>query len=229
MKARHSSWPKRNRPLLRRAGGASADPSTPPDYYDEFRPEPPYKVDERVWVQEGGGVFACDSPRLMLEMIDLFERAGLPGVIRDYLGEPIAVSAQKCTLRKAQPEIAGAWHQDGRFLPDARAVNVWLSLSHCGEDAPGLDLVPRRIDHLLESGVVNPAFEIMISDELVRETAGDAGVIRPVFAPGDALLFDELFLHQTGSDPAMPNPRYAVESWFFGTSAFPSEYAPLAI
>ena len=39
--------------------------------------------------------------------------------------------------------------------------------------------------------------------------AGDVGIVRPIFDPGDALLFDHLFLHQTGSDPSMPNPRYA--------------------
>ena len=52
---------------------------------------------------------------------------------------------------------------------------------------------------------------------------------RPIFEPGDAIFFDELFLHQTGSDPAMPRPRYAVENWFFGGSSFPAEYAPVAV
>ena len=53
--------------------------------------------------------------------------------------------------------------------------------------------------------------------------------MRPIFEPGDALFFDELFLHQTGSDPSMPNPRFAIESWFFGASAFPGDYAPVAV
>ena len=55
-----------------------------------------------------------------------------------------------------------------------------------------------------------------------REAAGDLAILRPIFEPGDALFFDEMFLHQTGSDPSMPNPRFAVESWFFGGSAFPA-------
>ena len=54
------------------------------------------------------------------------------------------------------------------------------------------------------------------------------GITRPVFKPGDALLFDDLFLHQTGSDPSMSKPRYAIESWFFGPSAFPQDYVPIA-
>ncbi len=35
---------------------------------------------------------------------------------------------------------------------DVRTVNVWITLSPCGLDAPGLDVVPRRIDHLVETG-----------------------------------------------------------------------------
>ena len=42
-------------------------------------------------------------------------------------------------------------------------------------------------------------------------------------------LFDELFLHKTGSYPQMPKPRYAIESWFFGRSGFSQEYAPIAV
>ena len=53
--------------------------------------------------------------------------------------------------------------------------------------------------------------------------------MRPIFEPGDALFFDELFLHQTGSDPAMPKPRFAIENWFFGASGFPAEWSPLAV
>ena len=62
---------------------------------------------------------------------------------------------------------------------------------------------------------------------MAEEAAGEVGIERPIFDPGDALLFDELFLHQTASDPSMPNNRYAVEAWFFGPSAFPNGYVPI--
>jgi hypothetical protein len=42
------------------------------------------------------------------------------------------------------------------------------------------------------------------------------------------MLFDDRFLHRTGSNPAMTKPRYAIESWFFGASGFPADYAPIA-
>jgi hypothetical protein len=67
------------------------------------------------------------------------------------------------------------------------------------------------------------------SDRVVEEAAGDKGILRPIFEPGDALFFDELFMHKTGSDPSMPKPRFAIENWFFGGSAFPTEYVPLAV
>jgi hypothetical protein len=161
-------------------------------------------------------------------MLDAFERIGLDRVISGYLGEPAAVSAEKCTLRKADPSVGGAWHQDGNFMGDVRALNVWLSLSRCGDVAPGLDVVPKRVDHLLEAGTDGAPLSYVISPAKVEAEAGEVGIIRPVFEPGDVLLFDDLFLHQTGSDPSMPNPRYAIESWFFGASGFPADYAPLA-
>ncbi len=150
-------------------------------------------------------------------------------MIAEYLGEPPAVSAQKSTLRKASPGTPGAWHQDGRFLGEVRAMNVWLSLSHCGDTAPGLDLVPRRLEDFVATGTDGTFLETQVSAAVAEEAAGDAGILRPIFEPGDALLFDELFLHQTASDPSMPDDRYAIESWFFGPSSFPDGYVPLAV
>src|SRR5215207_3744015 len=205
------------------AGTAAAE-----GYYEEFTPEAPFEVASvRPWIREGGGILAADSPKLACQMLDLFERAGLPPLVEGYLGEPPLLSVQKTTLRKAEPSVGGAWHQDGAFMGDARALNLWLSLSRCGDEAPGLDLVPRRLDEIVvEHGSM---LDVELTRAKAREAAGDLAILRPIFEPGDALFFDEMFLHQTGSDPSMPNPRFAIESWFFGGSAFPADYAPLAV
>ncbi len=198
-------------------------------YYEEFHPDPPFPgLTERPWVEEAGGVLAADSPKLMFEMLDTFERVGLRRVIDGYLGEPPALSLQKCTLRKADPKVAGGWHQDGAFLGDVRALNVWVALSHCGDVAPGLDIVPRRIDHLVPTGTEGAILDWAVSPAVAEEAAGEAGIVRPIYEPGDVMLFDDLFLHQTGTDPGMPNPRFAIESWFFGPSGFPGDYVPLS-
>ena len=204
--------------------GNSADSSL----YDEFSPLPGFAaLEERPWIAQGGGVLAVDSPELLEAMLSAFERIGLTEVISEYLGEPALFSAQKCTLRKADPSVGGAWHQDGNFMGDVRALNVWLSLSRCGDLSPGLDIVPRRIEELVEAGTDGAPLSYVISQAKVEEVAGETPIVRPIFEPGDILLFDDLFLHQTGSDPMMPNPRYAIESWFFGASGFPDDYAPL--
>lgn len=197
-------------------------------YYSEMTPEPPFEIGGRNWIEEGGGVLAADSPRLMFDMLEAFEEAGLGPVIEGYLGERPAISAQKCTLRKATPDVGGAWHQDGKFLGDVRSLNVWLSLSRCGDVAPSMDVIPKRLEEFAATGTEGTFLDYQVSQQVAEEVAGEAGIVRPIFDPGDALLFDHLFLHQTGSDPSMPNPRYAIESWFFGPSAYPEEYAPIA-
>jgi hypothetical protein len=182
---------------------------------------------EREWVTDGG-LWPADSPKLMFEMLEAFERNGLRQVIHDYLQEIPAISIQKCTLRKVEPDSGSGWHQDGAFLGDVRALNVWLSLSRCGDLAPGLDIVPKRLDEIVPTGTEGAIFDWSVSPTVVEEVAAPEGVVRPIFEPGDVLLFDEMNLHSTAADPSMPNPRYAIESWFFGLSGFPAEYVPLA-
>ncbi len=138
-------------PSARRRGGAPEGG----EHYVQFEPQLGFGIIERPWIEEGGGALAVDSPKLMSEMLSTFDRVGLRDLIRGYLGEPIAISAQKCTLRKAEPSVRGAWHQDGSFMrasnaaeeadgtSSTRAFNVWLSLTRCGEEAPGLDIVPQ--------------------------------------------------------------------------------------
>ncbi len=172
-------------------------------------------------------MLAADSPRLTYEMLELFAAAGLPRLVGRYLGEPPLLSVHKTTLRKADPAVGGAWHQDGAFMGDVKALNLWLSLSRCGDEAPGLDIVPRRVDRIVIDH--DAMLDVELTRTKAREAAGDVPILRPIFEPGDALFFDELFLHQTASDPSMPNPRYAIESWFFGGSAFPADYAPVAV
>jgi hypothetical protein len=201
-----------------------------PGYYEEFAPHARYgPVVGRGWIEQGGGLLAADAPLLNFEMLRMFREANLPALVSDYLGEPALISVHKTTLRKADPAVPGAWHQDGFFMGDVRSLNMWLSLSRCGDVAPGLDLLPKRLEHYLATNTEEAALDYTISQRKVEEAAAGSGVIRPIFEPGDALFFDELFLHQTGSDPAMPNPRYAIENWFFGGSRFPEEYAPIAI
>ncbi len=206
-------------------GEAAAD-----GYYEEFTPHErfdPYLG--RPWIKMGGGVYAADSPKLSFQMSEMLHDAGVAELVSGYLGEPALMSVHKSTLRKADPSVPGAWHQDGAFMGPVRALNLWLSLSHCGDVAPGLDIVPVRLEDYVTTKTEEATLDMQVSQKRAEAAAGERGVLRPVFEPGDALLFDELFLHQTGSDPAMPESRYALECWFFGGSKFPAAYAPMAV
>jgi hypothetical protein len=210
----------------RHDGGQPHDPA----YYSEFVPDRRSGGEmARPWVKQGGGVLFPDAPTPAFNLLELFHAAGLPELVQGYLGEPPLIACQKTTLRKADPSVPGAWHQDGKFMGPVRALNLWLSLSRCGDESPGLDIVPTRLEHLVTVQTEEAMLDYMVSQTRAEQAAGEAGIIRPIFEPGDALFFDELFLHKTGSDPSMPKPRFAVESWFFGASAFAREYSPIAV
>ena len=193
-----------DRPSVRRARAASAPGSRPPrastrSFEPCRRSRSPQGA--RLWVQEGGGLLAPDAPMLTFEMLEMFASAGLPELVGAYLGERPLISLQKTTLRKAEPHVPGAWHQDGAFMGDVRALNLWLSLSRCGDESPGLDVVPRRLDQIVATATDDAVLDYQVSQAKAEEAAGDKRITRPIFEPGDALFFDELFLHQTGSDP----------------------------
>jgi hypothetical protein len=198
-------------------------------YYEEFEPDPRFQPPWRPWIKMGGGLLAADSPHVCFAMLEAFEAAGVPALVSTYLGEPGLISLHKSTLRRAEPSVSGAWHQDGFFMGAVRSLNLWLSLSRCGDESPGLDILPRRLDRYLATGTEGAELEWTIGEHEVTKAGAETCVIRPIFEPGDALLFDELFLHKTGSDPSMPRPRFAIENWFFGGSGFPGDYAPLAV
>jgi len=207
--------------------------AAPGPYYEGFVPDSRFDLGpDRFVAGDASNLWGPDSPRVMEELFAAFRRTGFDALARGYLGERPAISVNKCTLRRVFPDsfnedTPSFWHQDGAFLGDVRALNLWLSLSRCGDTAPGLDIVPRRLEEIVPTGTDGATFDWSVSREVVERVSGDTEVVRPVFNPGDALLFDELFLHATGADPGMPNTRYAVECWFFGPSAFPTEYAPL--
>lgn len=182
---------------------------------------------ERQWMRGNGGVLLADSPRALFDMTETWAAIGMGALLEGYLGEWPALSFKKCTLRRAPADVPTEWHQDGAFLGvDTRTVNVWLACSPCGVDAPGLDVVPRRLDGIVRTGTPDAKWDWSVGPEEAARIAGGQ-VARPVFAPGDALLFDQLTLHRTGVGPGMTRARYAIENWFFAPSTYPTDQIPI--
>ncbi len=182
----------------------------------------------RYWVSGVGGVLACDSPRLLAKLFDSYTQIGLRDLLADYLGERPVLSANKCTFKRVPLDSNTDWHQDGAFLgAGIRSLNVWVALSECGIDSPGLDILPKRFDTVVETGTGGAFFDWAVGSDTVRRIAPDVAPVRPHFQAGDVLLFDDLFLHRTGVSSTMTRPRYAIESWFFAPSSYPTGQVPL--
>ena len=208
------------------AEGTPTNETSP--WYLPFTPRAgKYRVGgRRKWMRASGGMWTVDSPRMLFDVLDLVEDTGVGQLITDYLGERPALSANKCNLRRVPVDSETNWHQDGAFLgADVDSVNLWLGLSRCGVDAPGLDIVPRRLDQILETGTKGAIFDWSVSAEVVERVG--TPVLRPELGPGDALLFDHFFLHRTGVGPGMTRERHAIETWFFAPSTYPDGQIPL--
>ncbi len=217
----------------RDANRAGADLADLAPWY-AHAPEGPY-TPNRHWVEDGGGVWTADSPRVMFDLIEMFEKSGITAMIADFLGERPALSIGKSTLRRVPPVLAHGldpdWHQDGAFLgADVRSINVWIAVSDCGSAAPGMEVIGERLPYVLQSGSHGAHFDWAVGPGMVDLLAqGGAPVEIPQFRAGDALIFDHLMLHRTSVRPGMVLPRWAIESWFFAPSTYPMDQGPLYI
>ena len=201
---------------------ADAEGADRPDlagWYERFAPD---TISDRVGKRSRGSVLTVESPPTMFDLVEIFESTGLTQLAHDYFGEPPMLLARKGTLRLIAHEgSTGGWHQDGAFMgTDIRSLNIWLPLTHCGDDAPGLDVVGRRLDELVKTG--DGAFTDWATSPAAAEEAAAGALVRPIFEAGDAMMFDQMNLHRTAIDPGMVNDRYAVETWLFSPSTYSS-------
>ena len=207
------------------------DELVPDAWYRPFTGIDPMHQALRRMVHQQGGTWLADSPIASAQVLDDLREVGVIDVVADHFGERPYFSLQKSTLRRSPPvHNFSGWHQDGSFLgPEVRTLNVWVALTDCGGDrpTPGLEVVPRRVDVLLDTdGGLGSA---SISDAQVHATAGDTPTITPPFDAGDALVFDQHFVHRTHLFPEMTDDRYALECWLFAPSFAAVEYVPLVV
>jgi hypothetical protein len=208
-------------------GGKPLEETNP--WWYRFQPGRGYTVGgTRHWVRTSGGVWTLDSPRNLFNLLEIFERSGIRSLVADYLGERPALSLNKSTLRRVPLDAGGEWHQDGAFMGQGiDTLNVWVALTDCGVDAPGLEVVPKRFDHIVETGTLGTWFEWAVAPNKVEEERGAIPTVRPVFEAGDVMVFDEMFLHRTYITEAMQQERYAIETWFFAPSTYPDDQIPV--
>jgi len=175
----------------------------------------------RGWGLQNGTGYVADSPGLMFGLLEGLRAARVQQLVADYFGEPAVFSLHKTSQRRLPADALGAWHQDAAVYGlTTRALNLWLPVSQCGDIAPGLEIWPRRLEYVVETvGTGIPDYET--KPEAVAALQAELPTARPVFQPGDGLLFDSMLLHNTASSPDFTEPRYGFECWFFAASTFP--------
>jgi hypothetical protein len=186
-----------------------------------FAPFKHDRVSNRPLKRAAGTMLAVDSPPAMCALIDTFEEAGVGRLMRDYFGERPALLGRKWSLRRVEHDAnTGDWHQDGAFMgAGIRSLNIWLGLTHCGDTAPGIDVVGRRLDRIVETGTGGAHFSWSVGNS-VAQAVGLGSIVRPIFDAGDAMIFDHLCLHRTAIDPGMTIDRHAIEAWFLAPSTY---------
>jgi hypothetical protein len=215
----------------RKQAGEAIAPEDP-DYCPSAFLNSQYKLGVgRKFIAETGGVWAVDSPRGLFDVMELYRTLQLRQLLGDYFGEAPCVSVKKWVLRRVDP-IAGEadWHQDGAFMgKDVRSMNLWIALSDCGGDSsnPGIDIVPRHFDHIVQTGTDGARFDWTVGPAYVEKHYQDTPWVRPAFKAGDALFFDHMNLHRTAWAPHITGRRYAIECWFFAASVNAANQIPM--
>ena len=206
--ARRGASPRRrDRPRLRGPQGAPGGRTPPPGYYEEIAPEPGFSVIEPRSGSRTGGACSPSTPRGAVRLPQRLREGRPAEVIADYLGERPALSARSPPCASRPPTCPANGTRTARFLGDVRAherlaLAVSLRRRRPGtrprSPAASIDFVARGAR--MRSSTGPPPRSV------AEEAAGERGSMRPIFEPGDALLFDDLFLHQTAADPRCRTP-----------------------
>jgi hypothetical protein len=178
------------------------------------------------------------TPHTFFELLEVYQESGLLGVVGEYLGDQPVMFAERIKLRhhRAKRDVYAdiPWHQDVNFFgAKSYAVNCWAAVTPCGDGNPGLGIVPTRIEERLgwsdEDGIAPLDYGRSMSDDVLEDTVALHPVQLPKLNPGDAILFDEMTVHQTALQPWTLAEQIVTISWFFRPAGFPDWGSPLAV
>ncbi len=183
------------------------------------------------------GVLGCSTSTLF-ELLDIYRECGLLRVVSDYLdGEPL-MFGERAKLRHHRAErdkyAAIPWHQDVNFFgKQSGAVNCWAAVTPCGRDNPGLDIIPWHPEERLgwdeADGLAPLDYGRGMPEGLLEEITARYPPVKVELEPGDAVLFDEMTVHQTALQRWERREQLVTISWFFRAAGFPDWGTPLLV
>jgi hypothetical protein len=194
------------------------------------------EADETSGPGAGDGL-GC-SPHTLFELLEIYRETGLLEPLRAYLGEQPLLFGERVKLRRHQRErdrfAAIPWHQDAAFFGrKCHAVNCWAAVSPCGEENPGLSIIPGRTESIHgwdpSQGHAPLDYGRSIPEEEFNQLVADHPPVACVLQPGDAVLFDEMTVHETLLRPWRRDEQLVTISWFFPPAGFPAWGTPVAL
>lgn len=104
------------------------------------------------------------------------------------------------------------FHQDYSYNRKyAGLLTCFTPLVDCGVDAPGLELVEKRIEKRFDHAA-DGLWEFGLPEEKVSELFPGARLCRPALRAGDVVVFDHLTLHRTHHHPRMTGTRQSMDA-----------------
>ena len=192
---------------------------------------------DEVANREAESPLGCSESTLD-ELLSVYQSCGLLDVVRSYLGDEAMLFAERAKLRHHRAEVdkyaALPWHQDVNFFGrKSYAVNCWAAITSCGDGNPSLSLVPARNGQVVgwdeKDGIAPLTYGRALSETELETACQGRQIASPSLRPGDALLFDEMTLHQTASRLWSVDSQIVTISWFFRASGFPNWGSPLPV
>ena len=175
------------------------------------------------------------APEVLFELLEIYRECGLLNLVKQYHGGETLLFAERAKLRrhvkKRDAFAAIPWHQDVNFFGHKSfALNCWAAVSACGEDNPGLGIVPQRTErrHGWDGPGLAPLdYGKRMPEGTLEALTSETPAAYPVLQPGDAVLFDEMTVHGTASRPWKVKEQVVAISWVFRPSHFPQWGTPL--
>ena len=179
------------------------------------------------WIKEGGGVLAADSPLLASRCSSCSAPPALPAARRrlprragaDLRAEDDAAQGRAVRARRLAP---GRRVHGRRPLaqPVARAVALRRRRARPRHRAAAARRARRHADRRGDARRTRSRSARPRRPPATRRSCGRSS------SPATRCSSTSCSCTRPASDPSMPNPRFAIENWFFGGSAFPRELRP---
>ena len=163
-----------------------------------------------------------------VNVIAKFTETAPYAAFEELFGPRVAFPLQQCIFRYQRPDHQQSflsYHQDATHSKvECRVINCWISLTAAGLDAPGVEVldVPVHDLHPDLYSFGNDYFEKqrlapdkvkaqLALDSKVKARFGNPTSTIPIFAPGDAIMFDHFAMHRTHFTPEMTQNRMSLE------------------